>query len=247
MNEDRWFSEQQQLLLAMANTDNGRDLLCIRRDFPKIDKIAKNFIRAEIMPGKYVSEFRIGCKYANIIRYRWKEFQEMTQWFYASTYTNVFNMHFPVALAGTNRRFTTSIFYPDAAPESTSVDGFTYQNYAVGSGVVWTTIRTDTGNTASDSGTDGYIFRAIGDNTAGTPYWYRNYRSIMLFDTSIIGGDSIVSAVFSPYGKAKLDEPSITPSCNVYSSNPTLNTALQGSDYSTVGTTAYCDTPITYA
>jgi hypothetical protein len=47
-------------------------------------------------------------------------------------------------------------------------------------------------------------------------------------------------------GSGKVDTASSTPTCNIYSSNPASNTALENGDYDSLGSTPFCDTPITY-
>ena len=42
--EDIWFEDQQFILLQLANTDYGKDLLCIPREYKNIFKIGKNHI-----------------------------------------------------------------------------------------------------------------------------------------------------------------------------------------------------------
>ena len=44
MEENLWFEIHQPLLLAMANTNFGRDLLCIPKEYPKAVKMTKNSV-----------------------------------------------------------------------------------------------------------------------------------------------------------------------------------------------------------
>src|SRR3989338_2002925 len=79
VNEDLWFQDQQALLLQLANTDYGKDLLCIPKGYNNIFKFGKNHIfyspRMENGVLKYDWDFRVGAKWANVIRCRWEEFQ----------------------------------------------------------------------------------------------------------------------------------------------------------------------------
>ena len=80
LNEQLWFPRFQSTLLRLANTNEGRDLLCLdswqKRPYP-ITALEKN--RARYSVGKtdnghtYVSDVRVGAKWGNIIRYRWQE------------------------------------------------------------------------------------------------------------------------------------------------------------------------------
>lgn len=91
IKEDLWFKQQQRMLLWMANTDYGRDLLCIKKKFPKIIEIGKNHITClsniKKVNGLYhiqkTTAFKVGAKWANVIRYRWPEFQQYAQVYYA--------------------------------------------------------------------------------------------------------------------------------------------------------------------
>lgn len=86
---------------------------------------------------------------------------------------------------------TTSTFYPDADPETSSVDG---QLNASGSG--WSTLRNATGTAVNDTSVTipiGYL------RTSGTTPNLM-IRGAFLFDTSSIAdGDTISSATFSLY------------------------------------------------
>ena len=84
VNENQWFKDQKGILLQLANTDYGRDLLCIPKSYGKIFKIGKNHIfhspRMENGVLKYDWDFRVGAKWANVIRYRWEEILGALMW-----------------------------------------------------------------------------------------------------------------------------------------------------------------------
>ena len=129
-------------------------------------------------------------------------------------------------------------FYPDASPETTSVDGFAYETTVAN----WATIRTGAGDGADDSGTDStFGFRCY--TTSGN--YDRLYRFITLFDTSAIpDAATITSAVYSVFAYGVVDENSYNLYANVYTSAPASDTAVVAGDYDSLGTTALCDTPI---
>jgi hypothetical protein len=142
--------------------------------------------------------------------------------------------------------FTTSTFYPDPHPESTSVDGVVdAASYGTGSGVTWTTLVGDAGGSASDSAVAMSFFYTLSDNVSNR---FRNLsRAIFLFDTSALpDGDVIDSATISNYGRYKQDTLSASPTLNIYSSNPASNTALVAGDFDSLGTTAFSDSAIAY-
>ena len=140
---------------------------------------------------------------------------------------------------------THTTYRPDANPESTSVDGWVARNAQNES---WTTLVNSAGISANDIvGTDGLIAGTVPAATNGN--WERIYRSPILFDTSDIGTDTISSSTLSVFGSARIDVGGITPSTNIYTSNPTTNTALVAGDYNIArwGSTAQSDVNIIYA
>jgi hypothetical protein len=138
----------------------------------------------------------------------------------------------------------SSTFYPDEQTETTSCDGAASQSYNYGSGESWATIIAAAGNGGTSALSPGVIITS--DNVSGK--WGELRRGIVLFDTSALTGDATVSAaVFSLYGEDKYDYISIAPDINVYSSAPASNTIIVAGDYDSLGATAFCDTPISYA
>lgn len=135
-------------------------------------------------------------------------------------------------------------FYPDADPETISVDGYAWGTGPTPEGTTWAELHDGAGSNYSDSGTTGNILIWCGTTT---DYWFRLSRGIFLFDTSSLSGKKITSAIFSIYGAYKVDQLDIAPNINIYSVSPASNDALVAEDYSSLGTTAYCDTAITYA
>ena len=114
---------------------------------------------------------------------------------------------------------TTSTFYPDASPETTSVDG-----YAGEAGAVYATVRNASGGASSDSAT---ILAAQYALNAGT---YVMYRSAVLFDTSALpDGDTISSATLTITPDSIVD--GNNDSISLVPSNPQSNTAVVNSDF----------------
>lgn len=139
---------------------------------------------------------------------------------------------------------TTTTCYPDADPESTSVDGGLINSIAE---TTWAALRGATaGSSATPSDATSYVFRISSGPT--TNKWDLLDRVAILFDCSAIADtDTINSATISLYDdNLRADNLSITPNTNIFSSNPASNTNLVADDYDTVGTTAFA-TAITWA
>ena len=77
--------------------------------------------------------------------------------------------------------------------------------------------------------------------------WVDLRRLIVVIDTSALGPSVISAATFTFFGQSKVDNLSATPDINIYSAAPANEASLASGDFNSLGTTAYCDTPITYA
>lgn len=140
---------------------------------------------------------------------------------------------------------TLGPIWPDADPETNTVDGSVSRRLSLGSGVAWGTIIAGAGTNFDDSYAIPHASGYASDNVSNQ--WIEIYRAIFLFDTSALtSGASISSAVMSLYGAGTgggLDAANI----NIYKSTPASNTALVAADFSQLGPTAQCDTAISFA
>jgi len=141
----------------------------------------------------------------------------------------------------------SATFNPNANPESTSVDGYVYHSTGgLGTGISWPTLVAAAGSASDDSSVTAVAMGIYSDNVSNK--WRLIYRGIFLFDTSSLPDDAVINAAtLSLYGYAKLDGLSATPNINIYLSAPASNTALAAGDFDSLGATAFCDTPVTYA
>ncbi len=139
----------------------------------------------------------------------------------------------------------SATFYPDAHPETSSVDGTVYEFQT--NSVAWATIIAAAGTGFNDSATDPYSIH-FQHSSAGGNLWRYIRRGIFLFDTSGLPDDAVISAAtLSLYGATKTNNKPTSPVVNIYSSAPASNTALAAGDYDSLGSTAFCDTGISYA
>ena len=224
LNENKWFELYQPQLLGFVNTDEGRDTLLLPRDMPTIVEISKRHVKYLIGPGEYISDFRIGSKYGNLARMRWEAVERGLDYMSSSIYQRrlrVGNKWLPV-VAGA----TTTTEYPDAHPESDTVDGWARAPESTQS---WSTIRDASGNSSSDTATTLFVF--LGYAIDGVTGWNRNYRSIMLFDTSAVGADTITAAVLSCVGLSGSITDGHSGSVSMCEGASASNTAIADGDY----------------
>ena len=143
----------------------------------------------------------------------WSEYREILKWF----------PHYA----------TTTTVYPDADPETTSVDGDVRQS---STGDTFATLRAAAGTSAQPS---------AANSTCGTlnaTTVSDNYdvliRFIALFDTSSIPDtDTIDSATLSFHGRSKSDQMGGTHGIGIVTSTPASNTDLVAGDYAQLTTT----------
>lgn len=129
------------------------------------------------------------------------------------------------------------VFYPDADPESTSVDGYV-EHEALAPPLFWADLIAAAGTSYDDSAIwNGIIVGIYASSTINK--WRDLTRGIILFDTILLAGLTITSATLSLYCSGKGDYLGITPDVNIYSSNPISNTSLAAADYHSVGNTAF--------
>jgi hypothetical protein len=240
LNEQLWFPRHQPQLLRLANTNEGRDILCIdsfsTKPYPIVE-IQKNFVKyfRGTWNGRhhFTTDFRVGAKWGNVIRYRWLEFKAAMN---HQTLLDI--MRWPTMYDSVSGRWllpvgggTELIVFPDAHDEDTTVDGETME----GTNANWATIRGDGGEAASPSTTT--MIAGIGTAGGLGTTWNRVFRSAMLFLTSSIGNGTIDDATLSiVYSNI---EDSLTPagSCSIVTCTPASDTNLVPGDYAQFQTT----------
>ena len=129
---------------------------------------------------------------------------------------------------------TVTSFYPDAHPESTSVDGAA-QHSANGN---WAAMQSAGGDGSNDtSGSRPVFIRFLSGSN-----WDAFGHLIFLYDTSSLGSDTIDSAVndyTSPSAYAITND--FTDHLSLVASAPASNTEVVNGDFDTLGTTRFAD------
>jgi hypothetical protein len=214
-----WYFKNQKLLLIFANSFLGR---CVLRIYGKKSSIGKNKI-IKILPncitwkiGKfYYTEFRTHDKFTKRLYYAFKPL-----WYLFHLWDFVWYPKF-------NLGFDTLTKYPDAHPESTSVDGRVYR---IPTQESFSSIRTSAGTGFSD--TDGAEEAATLICGTTSSNYSDSRRGIFLFDTSALTAAATIStAVFSLYVNTVSNTMSPTQSAGLVASSPASNTGLAASDY----------------
>lgn len=221
MLDKDFFTKYQKQLVWLINTRLGRWFFRLEnRKYTALFSSAVRWLRED---GKSVTEISTRPRYAlrvnKILKYLpfiW--FEKYPQWY-----------------PRLNFGLTTSTFYPDANPETSSVDGQVFRN-AVDESLA--TIRAGAG-VGFDDNVDSLQAPMLQASTTSGQY-QSLIRAVFLFDTSTLPDtDTISSATLSVYVTATTDTLSGSASANsvmvAVASTPASNTALAASDYGNVG------------
>ena len=237
LRDDIWFKSHQALLLRVLETEDGRDLLCIPKDFPVITEIGEHYIKGTLDEDNDIYNFHTADKFANVIRHRWKEFGEYARKYYDNGDLTNIHLDGEQLLAA-----TTYTFYPQPHPETVTVDGYAFH---FESNASWASVIAGAGVNYNDNAATGWAVRGV--NATTTDKYTTLLRSAFLFNTAPLGVEvEIASAKFSVDGISKVDQPSATPNIAVYASNPASNTAIVAGDFDSFGSTILSDI-VTYA
>lgn len=234
MPERKWFEVYQPLLVRIARTRAGRDLLGVPHDFPVVDRVDHNAIHGRIGGGETLSRFYVGAKFGNRIRYQWPEFRRIAKSIYEHWGPDGLYREPLLNWGGILvRAAATDTFYPDPDPESTTVDGWVDRTYGLAES--WATRRNSAGQVANDTGVDmSWFLRQQGGGTN----WVALRRTIYGFDLASISGTTVSAATLGLYLFAKQITGSSSPYAYLLAANPQSNTALVASDFNT-GTTRW--------
>jgi hypothetical protein len=141
-----------------------------------------------------------------------------------------------------NFGFDTLTKYPDANPETTTVDGYVRRNN--GGTETLATIRAGAGTDHNDAYNGDSPPEMTTSST--TNQWLQISRMIWLFLTSSLTDSAdITDAVFSLCAYTKENQLGGSPELDIVASTPASNTDLVNSDYGQLGTTVFAS--ISYA
>ncbi|MEK6828666.1 MAG: hypothetical protein AABY15_00945 [Nanoarchaeota archaeon] len=238
----RFFKKHQKVLLWFLNAPlikywfrwilciNGKQSSLKNRDVAKIIPNAIFWREEE----NYAAEFRTHNKFSKRLYYG---FYPVWCIMHGWDFLIGDRIFYPALSFG----FETLTVFPDADPETTSVDGLVAQDEGVG-GNTWANIRGAAGNynDATFSPLQFISIKAAGS----TNNWREIDRFIALFDTSSLPNiTTIASAKCSVWPTTINDNHDM--SFDIVASTPASNTALVNGDYAQLGTTLFGSIDIT--
>ncbi len=243
MFDKNWFLEKQSTLLWLANTWLGRRILCINE---KRSSVGKNKIigilpNAIFWKGKkkneVVAEFRTNDKFGRRIYHAFKPV-----WY---LFHNLDTLFINNIRPSYNLGFDTLTQYPGSNGTNDPVDGYVGRT---ATSELWADIRTGAGTDFRTTVASNNEIVCYAEASTSTDRWNFLARSIFLFDTSAIPDTASISATtLSLFGSTASRTVGIQFSISVVGSNPASTTALQASDYGTLGTTKYNSSDIAIA
>ena len=208
--QKEWFKMFQPLLLEMANTDEGRELLNIPAECGKIEKFYKNSIHWRtgaivlgddgVLQDEWKAEFIPGCKWGNVIRYRWTAFCKLAKTFYERQYRGK-KIYRPLLNVGGEliAAHATDTFYADEGDGTSKTDGTdtvdgtvqrAYENQS------WSTRRSSAGTAHNDTA-DAFAMTFM--RNYGNTNIVLYVKGISLWDTSSLSGGTVSAAIFKPF------------------------------------------------
>lgn len=230
-----WFDRHQHKILRFANSRIGRRLLRIHGNQSNVGKARITKISPNSISWDNKTEYRTHDKFAKRLYYGLKPL-----WLVLHGWDFVFGKVAKELDFG----FSTLTAYPDAHPESATVDGYVERS---GVDETLTTIRAAAGNTFDDSIAANYFARLTASTT--TDQYAASTLSIYTFDTSSIPDTDVVSAVvFSLFGASKQNTLG-SPDLNITSPGtaPGTATALANLDYDRAASQTPIYGTVTYA
>ena len=237
LNENIWMRDYQGLILGLANTSEGKDLLRIRDHGLPIIGIRKNAVLYDQGGGQLMADFRIGAKWANVVRSRWQDVRsalERTNELQIIERPQLYR-GYPVPAGA-----ASLAVIPDPHTETTSMDAYAGATYNLNT--AWNTVRTEGGGNSGDSATEIAVYTAC--NSSGTGQWANMSIGFFLFDTSPLTAGAVISAATVDFRfNLKSDELAEAGAIALVKTTTALDTAIADTDYgsgpfSRVGTDA---------
>lgn len=244
-NEKSLFRKYAPLVTAFANHQLGRDFLGVKEDkkiglflpngYHRIVAEGKTYVEAQLVVttrASYAPKLLPALRTIDLLSSFFHDFDEAQRFLFGQL--GLISGREFLPLLRQMPHLATHTSYPDANPETTTVDG-----YAARTPVdeAWATIRAGAGNSSSDSANDLYV---LAEATNGhTNFWRQLFRGFALFDTSSIPDDATLTpgaSTINPTVNATFSSDNM----RLVTTTPASNTALVNADYAQQGTVAQC-------
>jgi hypothetical protein len=249
---NEWFELWQPLFLLAINFPFKKIRKYVRQKLEidldskiKVNRLLRNSFRIKVGKKEYQETFYTKPIFTIALKKEWN-------WLWGLFHKwdmNFANKLFPKLNFG----FDTLTKYPDAHPETNTVDGGMCR-FSPGTGESWATIWGGAGTDVNDSSIQLSEITVLG-GTVGfycsttTNLFVAIDRAITLFDTAALTVDATISAaVLSLYVNYKVtDSGSWALDFDIYTATPASNTSLATGDYSQIGSTSQTGSAIAYA
>lgn len=246
-----WFRKNQRFLLWMANwSQEGQKLLKMEQtDLTRIDEIWPNRVSQYNLDGSITTDFRVGCKWTNLINYQWEWVQEMAKQFQAIEAGRLMTNEWNVPVFGFAPALgATGTYYPEAGGAGTvSCDG----------DFVWSLAGATNWSSVHDANGSANVSARLGYGASINYYLYQQsglrvfIRSSIGFDTSSLGSGSLINSstlTLVSTGKATAGSFTGNIAMNAYAETLANTNNLVASDflYSNFGTTEF-STSVSYS
>ncbi len=137
---------------------------------------------------------------------------------------------YPVVIAD------SAAFYPDAHPETATVDGEAYDNL---NELTWANLKNQPGKGAVDNASTSYCALFV-SHASTADRWAVLQRGIQGFYIDLPAGSNITAATYSHFGQNKVDQNSLGDlSINIYSAMPASNVQIAAGDFDSLGSAAW--------
>lgn len=231
-----FFNLHQERLLKFANSWIGRYILKINGDKSSVGKHKIRRIEPNSIwwtAGRYRKvEFRTHNKYSKRLFYAFYPLWWLMHEWDILFANNLIKIDFKPAY-NWNLGFDTLTVYPDANPETNSVDGVVLVQDASS----WANARAGTGSLyAQDSETSNHFCRSLKNSAVN---WHISRGVLLFYTADLPTSPTISSAILSVKDTSADLRNADGDTVDIVSSNPASNTALATGDFGSFGATSF--------
>ena len=224
LNENTWMREYQALMLGLANTSEGKDLLLIHDHGLPVIGIRKNAVLYDQGGGQLMADFRIGAKWGNLVRARWREVRSALERINELQILGRSQSYrgYPVPAGAASLAVV-----PDPHVEDTSMDGYAGATYNLNT--AWSTVLAEGGGNSDANAATIAVYTAC---YSVSTQWANMSIGFFLFDTSPLTASAVISAATVDFRfNLKSDEFAQAGSIALVQTTTASNTSIANGDY----------------